>query len=98
LDAFWETLIEDDRRRSYVYKLAAECFSHLGYASLNQFVLKDRFSKLPWEDVVKSGVVVRSSLWYTRNGCNCPYRHSNKDWKPIVFPQWLDDVIADLEN
>ena len=58
--------------------------------------VKEGLKDLKWEKVyTKNKGCVRSSAWYTRNGCSCSYQYSKKDWTANDFTPWMDTLCKE---
>ena len=59
--------------------------------------VEDGLKDIKWEKVfTKNKGLVRSSAWYTRNGCSCTYKYSKKEWAANDFTPWMDQLCKEV--
>ena len=44
------------------------------------------------------GRILRSSAWYTANGCSCYYNYGNSEWAPNSFLPWMDVLVKKVKD
>ena len=85
-------MLDDQKRGSQVWHYKREKISSISYTAV-----KDGLKDLKWEKVfTKNKGLVRSSAWYTRNGCTCTYKYSNNnEWTANDFTPWMDTLCKE---
>ena len=87
-------MLDDQKRGSQVWHYKKAKMNGFSYAEI-----KDGLKDLKWEKVfTKTKGLVRSSAWYTKNGCTCTYKYSNKEWTANNFTPWMDKLCKDVKE
>ena len=84
----WQDGIVDPHNRSWMYLASEPSITSNDFAELQQ--------KVVWRDFLKSGKVMRKTMWYTKPGCTCPYNYGHLRACGVAVNccelRWLTDV------
>lgn len=83
----WRPVIEDAARRSWAYYHP----SFWPPETLDRWFATVK-EKTAWQ---KKGTTYPTA-WYVIDGCNCSYKYGNANVKPIVFPDWLQEIRSEV--
>lgn len=93
--AGWETVLEDNVRRSFVsHRKKAFTASTLRdwFESLSSKVEWRRPKTKPRDDADEGHLMPRHACWMTSYPCTCAYEYGGTHWHPMHMPQWFLEI------
>mmetsp|Transcript_37998 Transcript_37998/g.68729 ORF Transcript_37998/g.68729 Transcript_37998/m.68729 type:complete len:593 (-) Transcript_37998:42-1820(-) len=77
--------VDDAHLRSWMYLTHERSVTHPDFQELK--------SKVEWRELKGTHAVTRKTMWYTKNGCTCPYHYGTDRVESQPFPPWFELMV-----